>query len=73
MATPSAEPNTHWIAALWLAPFTASMTMLECWGNLTDSWCKTVFSPAYHHAHDHHVDLEVPDPIEEDGEHDLFA
>lgn len=62
-----------WMTALWMAPFTIGMALWQGTTALTEAWAKTVFEPAHRHPHDSHSDLEVPDPIEEDGEHDLFA
>lgn len=61
------------MAALWMAPFTLGMTMLECMSSASQAWLQMLFMPEHHHGHDQHTDLEVPDPIEETGEQDLFA
>lgn len=67
------ESPKDWMVAMISAPFIIGITMLECWASLSQSWLQTVFSPVSHHRHDHHADLALPDPIEADGEHDLFA
>lgn len=71
--TSADETSKDWMAALWMAPFSLSMTMLECLSSASQSWLQMVFAPEHHHGHDQHADLEVPDPIEDTGEHDLFA
>ncbi len=77
MSARNADTPKPWagseIAALWMMPFTMGMTLLESWASVSDAWLQMLFSPEKHHGHDHHADLEVPDPIEDDGEHDLFA
>lgn len=35
-------------------------------------WCMPFFAPPHHHEHER-FQLEMPDPIEDEGEHDLFA
>lgn len=71
--TSADEIPRGWMAAMWMAPFTVGLTMLECMSNLSQSWLQTVFAPERMHGHEKHTDLEVPDPIEDTGEHDLFA
>lgn len=73
MVSAADESPRDWLAALWMAPFTASMTMLECLSTVTEAWVQMLFAPERHHPHAAHADLEVPDPIEDTGEHDLFA
>ena len=67
------EISKDWMAAMWMAPFTFGVTMLESMSSVSHAWLQMLFSPERQHAHDRHADLEVPDPIEETGEHDLFA
>ena len=61
------------VAIATMGPHAWLFTMWQNWAKFNEQWFRTVFSPASHHAHDSHTDLEVPDPIEENGEHDLFA
>jgi hypothetical protein len=72
MVTADEDPK-DWMAALWMAPFTIGVTMLEAMSSASQAWLQMLFAPESHHAHDRHTDLEVPDPIEDTGEHDLFA
>ena len=62
-----------WLASLWIMPFQMSLAIWKSWMAMSDDWCRTVFRPARFHGHEDHKQLEVPDPIREDGEHDLFA
>ncbi|MEZ5748367.1 MAG: hypothetical protein R3D83_00250 [Caenibius sp.] len=62
-----------WLASSWMIPFNLMTAGWDSWRALNESWCKTVFCPAEFHAHEDHSQLEVPDPIRENGEHDLFA
>lgn len=65
--------GTQWIAALhpsWDAP----LTYYALWWNAcVDSFWPHM--PRFHHRlyHEEHDQLVVPDPIEETGEHALFA
>ena len=70
---PHKDTDHSEFAALLLMPITFGMTMLESLSSVSDAWLQMLFSPAHQHGHDHHQDLEVPDPIEDAGEHDLFA
>ncbi|OCC25018.1 hypothetical protein MB02_06170 [Croceicoccus estronivorus] len=65
--------SQDWLATMWMMPFQMSMACWESWMAMSDNYCRTVFRPASFHGHEHHKQLEVPDPIMEDGEHDLFA
>lgn len=67
------KTQADWLAAMWMAPFTIGMTMLETMSSASQAWLQMLFAPESHHAHGQHTDLEVPDPIEDTGEHDLFA
>jgi len=70
-ANPVAPQN--WLASAWISPFNLSAAVWDSWLMLADNWCQMVFRPSHFHPHEHHSQLEVPDPILEDGEHDLFA
>lgn len=63
----------NWFASALMAPMSFGLASCDYWAQFSEVWWKNVFTPAYHHAHEDHCQLEVPDPIEEDGEHDLFA
>lgn len=63
----------NWPAALMMAPFTMTMASCKYWAEMSEDWWKMVFSPTRFHDHESHHQLEVPDPIEDEGEHDLFA
>lgn len=65
--------SKDWLASAWMLPYRTTMAFWESWMALSDDWCRTVFRPASFHKHEDHAQLEVPDPIFEDGEHDLFA
>lgn len=72
MVTTQEDPK-DWMAALWMAPFTFGVTMLESISSVSQVWLQMLFAPERQHGHGQHSDLEVPDPIEDTGEHDLFA
>lgn len=61
------------IASAVMAPLSFGLASWEYWAQFSEVWWKNVFTPAYHHGHEDHCQLEVPDPIEVEGEHDLFA
>jgi hypothetical protein len=61
------------VSSTFVSPFEFSEAVCSYWSNLSENWWRMVFAPAYHHLHEGHAQLEVPDPIEEEGEHDLFA
>ena len=65
--------SENWPVALLATPFTMTMASLQYWSELSESWWQMVFCPAKFHGHEHAHQLEVPDPIEDEGEHDLFA
>lgn len=56
-----------------VSPFEFAEAVCSYWTQFSENWWRMVFAPAYHHAHEGHAQLEVPDLIEEEGEHDLFA
>lgn len=64
----------NWLfSSAMMAPFTSGVAAWDYWAELSESWWQMVFAPAFQHDHDTHCQLEVPDPIEIEGEHDLFA
>ena len=65
--------SQDWLATMWMMPYQMTVAFWESWMTLSEDFCRTVFRPAFFHPHDEHNQLEVPDPIKEDGEHDLFA
>lgn len=65
--------SQDWLATMWMMPFQVTIGFWESWMTLSGDFCRTVFRPASFHGHEEHSQLEVPDPIKEDGEHDLFA
>ena len=68
-----AAKTQDWLASSWMIPFNMMTPGWDSWCKFNESWCKTVFSPAGFHGHEDHSQLEVPHPIRDDGEHDLFA
>ncbi len=62
-----------WLAPAMMAPVSFNLAVWNYWVEFSELWWKNVFTPRYHHEHPDHCQLEVPDPIEEEGEHDLFA
>ncbi len=65
--------SQDWFATAWMLPFQMTVAFWESWMTLSEDFCRTVFRPASFHRHEEHNQLEVPDPIKEHGEHDLFA
>jgi hypothetical protein len=71
--TRSPEDSDDWLAASMMAPYSFNLAVWGYWAQFSEMWWKNVFTPNYCHEHEHNCQLEVPDPIEEEGEHDLFA
>lgn len=67
------EKSWDWMISAWVIPFNLMTAGWDSWCKLNEGWCKTVFRPAEFHDHETHSQLEVPDPIRDNGEHDLFA
>ncbi len=61
------------LASAMMAPVSFNLAIWDYWTGFSELWWKNVFASRYHHEHPDHCQLEVPDPIEEEGEHDLFA
>ncbi|WP_324740168.1 hypothetical protein U8326_10325 [Tsuneonella sp. CC-YZS046] len=69
----SPASSNDWLASAALAPVSFNLAVWDYWAEFSELWWKNVFTSRYHHGHPDHCQLEVPDPIEEEGEHDLFA
>lgn len=65
--------SQDWLASIWMMPFHMSAAFWQNWMHMSDDFCRTVFRPAKFHGHEDHNQLEVPDPLADDDEHDLFA
>lgn len=58
---------------LWMLPLSVGFTFWHVWSEMAGSWCRMVLSPAHHAPPEGHSQLSVPEPIELEGERDLFA
>ena len=60
------------MTALWTMPFNFMRMMHDMQIDTMHAWGRA-FLQAPHHRHEPASQLEVPDPLEDDFEHDLFA
>jgi hypothetical protein len=70
---PSSFEAEAWGTSALMAPVSFNFAVWEYWAQFSEQWWKNVFAPAHHCEHEHNCQLEVPDPIQAEDEHDLFA
>lgn len=66
------DNQLHPLDAFFVLPILFADAALHCSQDMSRRWWRQFFRCA-HHPHEGHAQLEVPDPLEEDDERDLFA
>jgi hypothetical protein len=61
------------LASFWTMPFNYMRMMHDLQVEAMHAWARALWSHGPHHAHEAPNQLEIPDPIAEALEQDLFA